>query len=188
MNEFKEYTRGIDYLQETSMVLSDLRYSPDLSYRKFEAALKELGKFLGFVSSRPENELGSGPDVLWLLNNGIYIVLEAKSEVIHKKITKENIEQLLQSEIWLKKNCYNSEDYYLITLQPPGIKEQNALINEKFRCIDLEVLEKLKSECESFFKAVSTLSSSDIEKVSALLVTHRLISNSFIKTYLKHIK
>ena len=45
---------------------------------QFEQGLKILGDILGFESSRPDNELGIGPDVLWLLNEKTAWVMEVK--------------------------------------------------------------------------------------------------------------
>jgi hypothetical protein len=63
-----------------------------------EQALKELGEMLGAVSSRPEQETGRGPDVLWLFGN-VGLCIEAKNEK-HRPIWKKDAEQLLLSKDW----------------------------------------------------------------------------------------
>ncbi len=36
------------------------------SFRQMEAAIRELGELLGYSSTRPDNDLRTGPDVLWV--------------------------------------------------------------------------------------------------------------------------
>src|SRR5437870_390467 len=47
----------------------------------FEWSLCELGKALGFGSERPDKEWKKGPDNLWNITNGSYLLFEDKSEV-----------------------------------------------------------------------------------------------------------
>jgi hypothetical protein len=63
---------------------------------------------LVFVSQRPEKIYGIGPDVLWLLNENLGLVIEAKSRKHPKNpLTKENYAQLLTSIEWFKKEYPN---------------------------------------------------------------------------------
>lgn len=58
--------------------IADLRYGPDTN--KGEEALRILGELLGLEATRPDNDLKTGPDVLWRLpklKNGA--ALEAKT-------------------------------------------------------------------------------------------------------------
>jgi len=45
-----------------------------------EEALRCLGQYLGFRSSRPDKELGTGPDVLWLVGDDTALCIEAKTD------------------------------------------------------------------------------------------------------------
>lgn len=63
-----------------------------------ENALMDLGRFIGATASRPENETGRGPDVLWLLDEST-MCIEAKSEKT-APIYKSDAEQLLLSTEW----------------------------------------------------------------------------------------
>ena len=51
----------------------------EASSNQFEQALAELAALLGFVGERPEQSDPKGPDVLWLLNEKLGLVIEAKS-------------------------------------------------------------------------------------------------------------
>jgi len=71
------------------------------SANQFEQALAELGAVIGFEVDRPDHRIRQGPDVLWLTDDGIGFVIEAKSR---KKptnpLTKEEHGQLLNSAAW----------------------------------------------------------------------------------------
>lgn len=88
------------YLEE---LLLNFRYTPDINSTKFENALANVGRIIGFDAQEPENEFGNGPDVLWGMTDKHYLILEAKSMAIHTEITRDNIGQLLQSGEWFKK-------------------------------------------------------------------------------------
>ena len=47
--------------------------------RQVEEALRSLGEYLGLDSTRPDNEFGSGPDVLWISENGSALCMEVKT-------------------------------------------------------------------------------------------------------------
>jgi|GEM_PF-5413239 hypothetical protein len=47
--------------------------------------------FLGFAAMSPEKETGNGPDGLWCLSDGTYLILEAKSRAVHAEISRDNI-------------------------------------------------------------------------------------------------
>ena len=48
--------------------------------KRVEAALESLGSYLGLDSRRPDNDLGTGPDVLWRLDGQLHLSLEAKTD------------------------------------------------------------------------------------------------------------
>ena len=75
--------------------------TPSSSSNQFEEALKNLGRLLGYSTSRPDDEEGSGPDVLWLLNSTDGLVIEAKSRKTDgKPINKAEHGQLLGALEW----------------------------------------------------------------------------------------
>src|SRR5207248_2805140 len=52
-----------------------------VSANDFEDAFQKLGAALGFASQRPDKEWKEGPDNLWALKDGAYLLAECKSEV-----------------------------------------------------------------------------------------------------------
>src|SRR5690606_38498436 len=94
----ESFSRPQDITLHIESLISNLQYNPEISSKDFENSLAKVGEFLGFNVQMPEKEMGNGPDVLWCMSDGIYLVLEAKSMAVHDEITRENIGQLLISE------------------------------------------------------------------------------------------
>lgn len=67
-----------------------------------EEALRCLGQYLGLNATRPDKEHGTGPDVLWLLNDTA-LAIEAKTEKF-SNYSKDNIGQLRDHVQWVKDN------------------------------------------------------------------------------------
>jgi hypothetical protein len=135
-------------------VLSNLCYSPDINYKKFENALADTGRLMGFGVQEPEAEFGNGPDVLWIMNDNHYLVLEAKSMAVHDEITRDNIGQLLQSGEWLKKNYGQEVAHNLVTVQAPNKKGTNVNISPETRVLDVDGLDLLKKNLRHFIDGV----------------------------------
>ena len=74
-------------------------------YEKFEEALNQIGKILGFACSRPDREIGGyGPDNLWAIDSNKYLVIECKTEATTPTIKKDYCNQLSGSVNWFKDN------------------------------------------------------------------------------------
>ena len=72
---------------------------PSASSNQFEQALADLGAALGFRVDRPDNRARRGPDVLWLMDDNLGLVIEAKSrKKSDNPLTKEEHGQLLNAE------------------------------------------------------------------------------------------
>jgi len=70
-----------------------------------EEALRNLGEFLGADSSRPDNEFGTGPDVLWEFNESIAYCIEAKTDMSDETCyRKRYIGQMHDHIEWVSSN------------------------------------------------------------------------------------
>jgi len=186
----KQFNKSQDLKIHVQRILNELTFSQDIKALKFERALKETGLLLGFDAQQPENYFGNGPDVLWIMSDNHYLILEAKSMAIHGEITRDNIGQLLQSGEWFKKHYGNNAAHTLVTLQSPDVKGWNVNPSENSRVIDELSLSKLKSKLEQFYdaivnKGINVISREDIGK---LINAHGLSSENFRNTFLKLIK
>ncbi len=67
-----------------------------------EEALRALGQYLGLEASRPDNEYGTGPDVLWSLPGSISFCMEAKTDKVEGTLyRKRDVSQLYNHVQWI---------------------------------------------------------------------------------------
>ena len=70
-----------------------------------EEALRCLGQYLGFESSRPDKEFGTGPDVLWIVNATTALCMEAKTGKSSGHYKKEEVAQLGDHVHWVQEHA-----------------------------------------------------------------------------------
>lgn len=186
-----EFSKPQDIVLHIEEILKKFKYNPDIDADHFEKSLFELGTFLGFATQTPEKELGNGPDGLWCLTNGIYLILEAKSRAIHAEITRENINQLLGSEEWFKKRYPDKvNDYYAVTLQHTNKKSEKVNESPQTKVLDLPSLEKLHENLRGFGQSLqgTTTSGHKDAEIMKALIAYKLTPELFVQTYLKGVK
>lgn len=196
-----QYSKALQYLNSFSTlndainasneILMFLRYDPLNESDNFEEAVKNLGKLLGYNSFRPEKEWYEGCDNLWVMDDNLCLIIEAKSEKLEKNlISKSNISQLLHSISWFDNKYLNNITYYGVTMQYSRKKEDDVEINNNLRVIDYESLEKLKQNITKYitFLSKNKINAIDEEKIRAEFLTYNFNSSSFIRTYLKFIQ
>ena len=186
----KTFNKSQDLKIHVQSVLNHLTFSQDIKAPKFEKALKEAGRLLGFDAQQPENEFGNGPDVLWILGDNHYLILEAKSMAIHKEITRDNIGQLLQSGEWFKTHYGQSTPHTLVTLQAPDVKGWNVNPSENSRVIDESTLAEIKKKIEQLYDGIVGIGINAVNKddISKFISAHGISSENFRAKYLKPIK
>ena len=80
------------------------------SSHQTEEALRCLGQYLGLESTRPDKEFKTGPDVLWIGENGCAVCIEVKSDKGEtSNYRKEEVGQLHDHVQWVKDNYQASE-------------------------------------------------------------------------------
>jgi tetratricopeptide (TPR) repeat protein len=68
-----------------------------------ERALELLGTYLGLETTRPDNELGTGPDIMWIAPDGSALNLEAKTNKEPTSFyTKDDLGQLRDHLRWTR--------------------------------------------------------------------------------------
>lgn len=73
--------------------------------RQSEEALRCLGQYLGLQATRPDNEHGTGPDVLWLFPDKTAICVDAKTDKEAGGVyRKDELGQLADHVQWVREN------------------------------------------------------------------------------------
>lgn len=71
--------------------------------KQVEEALRCLGQYLGFPSTRPDNEHGTGPDVLWMFPDITALCVDAKTDKLPDSMyRKEEFGQLSDHVQWVR--------------------------------------------------------------------------------------
>lgn len=178
------------FFDSTNMILfvndlcSDLQFYPNTS-EKFEAAVDELAHFLGINSQRPEKEFKEGPDNLWALTNGSFLVIECKNGVTSGEgIAKKDVGQLGQSMDWFKGRYMNSTPVFPIMIHPERRLGQGASKIEGMRVIDENGLKKLRTNLKEFAGQLKDPNiASKVSEVAKRLAQFGLNADAFANTF-----
>ncbi len=98
---------------------------PTASAARYEEALANLGRYLGFEAERPEKVYKKGPDVLWRTDAAFDFVIEAKSKKEDNPLYKNDHAQLLEAEAWFK-STYQSRAAVRVSALPEAVADPKA--------------------------------------------------------------
>lgn len=182
------YQYGIDKYRDTNEyllgfnALIDRLHFEDFSSNVFEQAIKDLGKHLGFISQRPENEYSKGPDNLWASIDNKSFVIECKNEATATTISKGYCNQLNGSINWFEETYPAISTFTPIMIHPNTKFEYAATPDPRIRIINKEKLELLRGKLREFTSQVAQ-SSYDIPTIAGLLKAFKLEPDLFIPEY-----
>jgi hypothetical protein len=92
------------HVKTVAKIREDLDYGDKT--KSAEESLKQLGLLLALESSRPDNETGSGPDVLWL-GDKVGAAFELKTNNTSGEYSKDDIRECNDHCVWLDTNYPN---------------------------------------------------------------------------------
>lgn len=122
-----------------------------------EEAVRALGQYLGILASRPDNDHGTGPDVLWEIGNHKAICMELKTGKLEtSQYNKGEIGQLADHIQWVRDNT-TAEDILPLFVGPHLPVTDRANPTPEMAVIELSELDALASRLNS---AVTDVSSS----------------------------
>ena len=128
-------------------IISKLRYDNKASSEHFEKAIEDLGKLLGLHSTRPEKiKDDGGPDNLWL-SRDYQFVIECKNREVNN-INKDDVEQLLHSQLWFTNNYGDMYHQKLILFHAKSEKEREVQFSDNMYIVSREKLNRLKDKIE----------------------------------------
>jgi replicative superfamily II helicase len=183
-----QYAKSFNVYQELSIELNALLYRLILGIDSdvFERSINQLAKFLGFEGQRPDKEFGAGPDNLWALQEGQYLLIECKNEVKDSRpnIYKTETGQMNNSTAWFK-TAYHGASAVNLIIHPVNKLANGAAFNESVGVIREVELTKLKDNVRSFYNEFNNLDFNDLSevKIQQLLNTHHLSIEDISKNY-----
>lgn len=172
-----------DCVVHINAVLDGLIFSPDS--KQFESCLCELGEILGFESSRPDQETKKGPDNLWAVGNGKYLVIECKSGTITDSIYKKDCDQLSGSSNWFV-NEYGGSDfsYTPVMIHNTNVFDFSCSPSQNTKIMTPFYLDLFKKAIREFIVAlVQNGNWQDEKKINTLLTTYKLRGPDIIREY-----
>ncbi len=168
---------------EVNGILDDLKFKDGTS-NIFEEAMKNIARYIGFESQRPEQEYKKGPDDLWNAGGLKYFVIECKNEAIATTISKDYCNQLNGSCTWFKNKYDASCSYVPIMVHPSTLFEYAASPDENIRIITKEKLEKFRSSVRAFIKSIAINNElSSPTKIREKLIAYNLRESDFVPSY-----
>lgn len=139
-----------EYEKKISFIESNLTYGPNTN--EAENALKLLGTLLGLETHRPDKNLNSGPDVLWIGKGDIQLTsFELKTGKKTDEYSKNDIKDCNDHHSWLLTNYPNQK--FIEILVGKYLKVANiANPSEHLRLVDIEALADLLGRLKTAIK------------------------------------
>jgi hypothetical protein len=172
MNRFIE---GNELIIWVNGLLDDLDWGEEGS-KRFEAAMKDVGAFLGFGSERPEDQVGVGPDNLWALGAQRYLVIECKSGAVAAgRVSKHDTNQLNGSIVWFGKKYDATSSMTPILVHPKTVFEHAASPDGRIRVVNEAGLIRLRDAIRAYGVALASKGGfTDAKEVQRQLQFHKL--------------
>lgn len=184
---------SFDNYSQMELTLTDIlsRLNFGIKADRFEQALDDLSRALGFAGERPDKEWKEGPDNLWALDDTQYILWECKNEVDTSRvdINKREADQMNRSSSWFLKHYPNMKVKRIIV--HPASKEASAaafLHDVEAMCVN--DLKKFVKNVREFFKAFESSQFNDLSAahIQQVIDAHGLSTSALIRDYSRKIK
>ena len=177
----KTFSSYLELKYKLEGILGDLIFGA--SADKFEMSLEEVGKCLGFESERPEKYWKEGPDNLWCISKGEYILFECKNEVDVKRaeIVKKECGQMSNSCHWFDKTYVNAENVTPVMIINTRKLAKEASMDKRVKIMKKNKLTLLHRNIKDFFSEFNNhdLNTITSTQVTQLLVLHKLEVEDF---------
>jgi hypothetical protein len=179
--------------EELSLSVEEIldRLSFGVKSERFEQAFNDLGLGLGFVCQRPDKQWKAGPDNLWGLEAGEFLLVEAKNEVKSERaeIYKSESGQMNNSCAWFASQ-YPAAKATKILVHPSNKLANAAGFVEIVQILRKDELDMLKKNVREFFAEFRGVKLTDVSEanVQSWLVQHALTVNDLKTKYAVPVK
>jgi hypothetical protein len=182
------------FMDTTAMTLfadelcSDLRFIEGTA-DKFEAAVNDLAWFIGIRGQRPEKDYEEGPDNLWVLSNGSFLIIECKNGVTSDNgISKKDAGQLGQSVAWFSTR-YPASRVFPIIVHPERNLGPGASAISGMLVLDPKALDKLRRNVKALAKQLADPSiAANTSEVAKRLAQFELNSDALVNAFTAPVK
>lgn len=175
------YTTGTAVVVGVAAILDDLVPDPEpAAVAKFEQAIHDLGVHLGFAAQPPERDTGEGPDVLWLLGDLQFLVIECKSGATTDFIARHDAAQLSHSMDWFAAKYDTTCTATPVLVHPTAGLHKNTSTKPETRVITFARLNELRTAVRQYAQA---LSADNAFKVPAKIADQLQACHLTVKTF-----
>lgn len=170
---FSNYSDYQELMLDVNKWLEDL--SIGVKSEKFENALDNIGRILGYECDRPDKLIKRGPDNLWHVGNNKYILIECKSEVKDDRscIHKSEAGQMENHCGWFEE-IYHDASVLRVMIISTNKLATNANFTHDIKIMRKKNLKKIKS---NILKFVKELKNYDINNLTDDLINTILNQN-----------
>ncbi len=169
-----------DMYVEVDNILNKLKFG--VSADKFEQALNDLAKILGFQSQRPDKEWKEGPDNLWKIDDNTFLLIECKNNVHleRDKITKDETGQMNNACAWFDRIYGDMQVKNIMIISTKAISNA-AGFNKSVQIMRSNKLFLLNGNVRKFFKEFKALDLKSLseKRIQELLNTYHLTAQDF---------
>jgi replicative superfamily II helicase len=153
---------------------------------KFESALDDLGRLLGFNTERPDKNWKAGPDNLWAIKDGQYLFIECKSEVLltRAEISKDETGQFNNNIAWFNRFYPGATVNYTMVIPTKKVKS-NTGFNKSVQILRVKGLKALVANTRAFLIGFKTsdLSSLSDTQINISIHQHKLNAETLLSEY-----
>jgi hypothetical protein len=166
------YGSGVELELGLTNLLERMVYDKDRT-DDAESAFEQLGAHLGLTTERPDKLYGTGPDVLWAINDDKHLLVELKTGVVREdvRIIKHELDQASGHVSWHQENYGRAATAIPVFVHPSHFYVPNGTPPEGTRVIDPDTLQSIKDRVLAFARAIQA---HDGWKVPDVVKTHLL--------------
>lgn len=194
LHNIKNYIAKFADYSELKMAIDSVmaNLSWGINSKKFEKSIQVVGEFLGFGSQQPDNEFKKGPDNLWAMPQGEYLVIECKDEVDLNRasISKSEAGQMEMHCGWFEKEYGSDTPVTYLWVHPKSNLADDAILTHKVFAMTPDNLDSLKNHLMAFVAEFSRYNLKSIEEgtIHNALLVHKLTVKDIKNNYCESVK
>ncbi|CAH0344766.1 DEAD/DEAH box helicase family protein [Bacillus sp. CECT 9360] len=185
IENIRKWIHSFDNYDDLYLELDDIlnRFKFGVNSDKFEQAVDELAKVLGFPSQRPDKEWKEGPDNLWKIGDNNFLLIECKNNVNieRNEINKDETGQMNNACAWFER-VYNEIPVKNIIIISTKNVSRAAGFNKPVEVMRENKLRLLSDNIRKFYREFKGLDLNDLSEVriQELISLYKLTSNDFL--------